>query len=50
MFQNALMESGGQLTTNSKYFSILGLIINSCLLTALVLWPLLHPLSLPNKP
>ena len=49
MFQNALMESGGQLTTNSKYFSIAGLIINSCLLTALILWPLLHPLSLPKQ-
>ncbi len=49
MFNDALIESGNQFTTNSKYFSVAGLIINSCLLTALILWPLFHPLALPKQ-
>ena len=49
MFQDALMESGGKITTSSRYFSILGLVINGSILLALILWPLLHPLALPKQ-
>jgi protein TonB len=49
MFQDALMESGGKITTKSRYFSILGIVINGSILSALILWPLLHPLALPKQ-
>ena len=49
MFQDALMESGGQITTRSRYFSLLGLAINGLILLALILWPMLHPLALPKQ-
>ena len=49
MFQDALMESGGKITTKSRYFSVLGVVINGIILLALILWPLLHPLALPKQ-
>ena len=49
MFQDALMESSGKLSTRSRYFAVAGLAINAFILLALILWPLLHPLGLPKQ-
>ena len=49
MFQDSLMESGGQISTRSRYYSIVGVAINSAVLVPLILWPLLHPLALPKQ-
>jgi periplasmic protein TonB len=47
MFEDALMESGNRIKTKSKYWSFAAIIINSGVLVALILWPLLHPQALP---
>jgi periplasmic protein TonB len=49
MFEDALMESGGKIKTKSKYWSIATLILNVAILAVLAIWPLLHPLALPNN-
>jgi protein TonB len=49
MFEDALMESSNGIKTKSKYWSILALIINSGVLIALMIWPLLHPEALPAQ-
>jgi periplasmic protein TonB len=49
MFEDALMESGGKLRTCRAWFSGVAAICNSFFLCLLVLWPLLHPASLPKQ-
>ena len=49
MFDDALMESEKRLTTKAGYYSLFSVAMNSCLLAGLVLWPLLHPRSLPRQ-
>jgi periplasmic protein TonB len=49
MFEDSLMESGHRIKARSKYWSILALFLNSGILLALIVWPLLHPEALPKQ-
>jgi hypothetical protein len=49
MFEDAMMESGGRIKTKSKYYTIVGVIINCSILAALILYPLLNPEALPKS-
>ncbi len=49
MFEDALLESSGLITTKSRYFSIAAIVINGSALMALIVWPLLHPFALPKQ-
>lgn len=49
MFEDALMESAGKLRTQRGWFSGLAAICNGAAVSVLVLWPLLHLASLPQR-
>jgi protein TonB len=49
MFEDSLMESAHRIKAGSKYWSILALFLNTGILLALIVWPLLHPEALPNQ-
>jgi periplasmic protein TonB len=49
MFEDALMESGGKITTHRTWFSGVAAICNCGIACLLALWPLLHPASLPRQ-
>jgi protein TonB len=49
MFENALMESGGKVRTQRGWFSGLAAFCNGTIISLLLLWPLLHPASLPRE-
>jgi len=49
VFEDALMESGNQLKTKSKYWSLLAMLVNCAAVIALIIWPLLHPDALPTQ-
>jgi protein TonB len=49
MFEDSLMESGHRIKARSKYWSIFALFLNSGILLALIVWPLLHPEALPKQ-
>src|ERR1700685_4258206 len=49
MFEDSLMESDHRIKAKSKYWSILALFLNSGILIALIIWPLLHPEALPRQ-
>jgi protein TonB len=49
MFEDSLMESAHRIKARSKYWSILALFLNSGILLALIVWPLLHPEALPKQ-
>jgi protein TonB len=49
MFEDALMESGGKITTHRTWFSGVAAICNCSIACLLALWPLLHPASLPRQ-
>ena len=48
MFEDALMESGGKIKTKSKYFTIIGFVLNGSILAAMILVPLIYPEALPK--
>jgi periplasmic protein TonB len=49
MFEDALMESAHKISSKSRYWSLLSLLLNLTFLIALILWPLLCPLALPKE-
>jgi periplasmic protein TonB len=49
MFEDALMESSSTIKTRSKYWSLPALAMNCALLSAMIIWPLLHPEALPKQ-
>lgn len=49
MFEDALLESGGRIRTHRGWFSGVAAACNSSLLCLLLIWPLLHPASLPSR-
>ena len=49
MFEDALMESAGKLSAQRGWFSGLATICNGAVVSLLLLWPLLHPASLPRQ-
>ncbi|HEX3436195.1 MAG TPA: energy transducer TonB [Pseudacidobacterium sp.] len=49
MFEDSLMESTGRIRTRSKYFAIGSFALQAMLLTAMVLYPILHPPTLPKQ-
>jgi protein TonB len=49
MFEDALMESGGKITTHRTWFSGVAAVCNCSIACLLALWPLLHPVSLPRQ-
>jgi protein TonB len=49
MFEDALMESSHTIRTRSNYWSLPALLMNCGLLSALIIWPLLHPEALPKQ-
>ena len=48
MFEDSLMESGGQIKTKSKYWMIATFSFNSIIVAILILIPLLYPEALPT--
>ncbi len=48
MFEDSLMESGGQIKTKSKYWMIGTFIFNGAILGTMILIPLLYPEALPK--
>ena len=49
MFEDALMESTGRIRSRSGWFSGIAALINGSAASLLLLWPLLHPASLPRQ-
>src|ERR1700761_5672565 len=49
MFEDALMESGGTISTHRTWFSGVAAICNCSLACLLALCPLLHPATLPRQ-
>jgi protein TonB len=49
MFEDALMESSGRITTHRGWFSGVAAVCNGSIVCFLMLWPLLHPASLPKQ-
>lgn len=49
MFEDALMESSGRIRTQRGWFSGVAMIVNGSIVCLLLLWPLLHPASLPRQ-
>jgi periplasmic protein TonB len=49
MFEDSLVESTGRIRTRSKYFAIGSFALQALLLTALALYPFLHPATLPKQ-
>lgn len=49
MFEDALMESAGKPRVQRGWFSGLAAICNGTIVSLLLLWPLLHPASLPRQ-
>src|SRR5277367_6317064 len=49
MFEDSLVESTGRIRTRSKYFAIGSFATQSLLLTALAMYPFLHPATLPRQ-
>lgn len=49
MFQDALVESGGRLNTKKRSLDLIATALNVAVLTAIILWPLFHPLALPRQ-
>lgn len=49
MFEDALLESGGRIRTHRGWFSGVAAVCNGGVLGLLLLWPLLHPASLPRQ-
>jgi hypothetical protein len=48
MFEDILLESGHQIKTKSKYYTIVGFALNGSVLAALILYPLIYPEALPK--
>lgn len=49
MFEDSLVESVGRIRTRSRYFAIGSFAVQASLLTALMLYPFLHPATLPKQ-
>ena len=48
MFEDILLESGHQIKTKSKYYTLVGVLLNGSVLAALILYPLIYPEALPK--
>ena len=49
MFEDALMESTGRIRSRSGWFSGVAALINGSAVSLLLLWPVMHPASLPRQ-
>jgi periplasmic protein TonB len=49
MFEDALVESTGRIRSQSGWFSGVAALINGSAVSLLLVWPLLHPSSLPRQ-
>ena len=49
MFEDAMMESSGRMTTGSRYYTTVGALLNGAVVGALILMPLLYPEALPKN-
>jgi protein TonB len=49
MFEDSLIESTGRIRTRSRYFAVGSFGLQALLLTALALYPFLHPATLPKQ-
>jgi periplasmic protein TonB len=49
MFEDALVESSGKIRTQQGWFSGAAAVCNCTIVCLLMLWPLLHPASLPKQ-
>ena len=49
MFEDSLVESTGRIRTRSRYFAVGSFTLQALLLTALALYPFLHPATLPKQ-
>ena len=49
MFEDSMMESGGQIKTKSKYWMIATFGLNAAILATMILIPLIYPEALPKN-
>ena len=49
MFEDSLIESANQIQSDSKRWSLLTFVLNTAALTAVIIWPLLHPSALRTQ-
>jgi protein TonB len=49
MFEDSLMESTGRIRTRSRYYAVGSFGLQALLLTALAIYPFLHPATLPKQ-
>lgn len=49
MFEDALMESAGGISSCPRWLSLAAFVLNGSILALLILWPLLHPAALPRQ-
>lgn len=49
MFEDSLIDSAGRIKTQSKYYTIVGILLNSSVLAMMILIPLVYPEALPKQ-
>ena len=49
MFEDSLIDSSGRIKTQSKYYTIVGILLNTSVLAMMILVPLVYPEALPKQ-
>lgn len=49
IFKDTFVESAGKSAITHRYLNAVSILLNTLLLLALILWPLVHPLALPKQ-
>ena len=49
MFEDSLIDSSGRIKTQSKYYTIVGILLNTSVLATMILVPLIYPEALPRQ-
>lgn len=49
MFEDSLIDSSGRIKTQSKYYTVVGILLNTTVLATMILVPLVYPEALPKQ-
>jgi periplasmic protein TonB len=49
MFEDSLIDSSGRIKTQSKYYTVVGILLNTAVLATMILVPLVYPEALPRQ-
>ena len=49
MFEDSLIDSSGRIKTQSKYYTLVGILLNTAVLATMILVPLIYPEALPRQ-